>query len=174
MFNVCTPQTSGFPFYLPQWCDIIITIRILLQRTFIAFNFSYIIQCSWALLEKRQLCSYSISQHFIYHYRVHKNTPLAPILSQIYSVHTTPSYLSKIHLNIIILPTSSIPSDFLPCGFPAKSYMPSSSPHACYISVPSTPWLHHYNYTWRGLEIIKFLIMQFSPTSYHFISLRFK
>jgi hypothetical protein len=39
------------------------------------------------------------------HYPVHKNPPLAPILSQINAVRTTSFYFSKINFNIILPPT---------------------------------------------------------------------
>jgi hypothetical protein len=38
---------------------------------------------------------------------------------------------------------------------------------------PSHPsWLDNSNYTWRRVQVMKLLIMQFSPTSCHFIPLR--
>jgi hypothetical protein len=45
----------------------------------------------------------------------------------------------------------------------------------CYMPCPSNPpWLDHSNYTWRRVQVMKLLIMQFSPTSHHFIPLRSK
>jgi hypothetical protein len=40
------------------------------------------------------------------HYRIHKSPSLLPILRQINPIHVSASYISKIHFNIILPPTS--------------------------------------------------------------------
>jgi hypothetical protein len=56
-------------------------------------------------------------------------------------------------------------------AFPPIAYMHYSSPNSCYISCPShPPLLDHSNYTWRRVQVVKLLIMQFSPTFRHLIS----
>jgi hypothetical protein len=101
-----------------------------------------------------------------FHYRVHKRPPLVPILSQIDPAHTTPTYISKIHLNII-LSRPCLPSGLFPSGIPTKTlYAFLVSPYSCYIPCLShSPWLDHPNYTWRRVQVMKLLIMQFSSAS---------
>jgi hypothetical protein len=44
-------------------------------------------------------------------------------------------------------------------------------PHTYYISCQSYPaWLDHSNYTWRRVQVMKLLIMQFYAASCHLIS----
>jgi hypothetical protein len=53
-------------------------------------------------------------------YRVQKSPPLVPILSHIDPIHSIPSYLSKIHFNIVYPPTLGLPSGLFPSGFPTS------------------------------------------------------
>jgi hypothetical protein len=56
-------------------------------------------------------------------------------------------------------------------AFPQISYMHPPS-YSCYMVCQSyPPWLDHSNYTWRRVQLMKLLIMQFSLTSCHFIPL---
>jgi hypothetical protein len=52
---------------------------------------------------------------------VHTSPPLVPCMSQMYPVHMTPSYISKIHINIILPSTSSFLNGFFHSGFPTKT-----------------------------------------------------
>jgi hypothetical protein len=78
--------------------------------------------------------------------------------------------------SILILSTHlrlGLPSGCLLLTPPRIIYMHFSSPRSCYMPCPShPPWLDHSNYIWRRVQVMKFLIMQFSPTSCHFIPLR--
>jgi hypothetical protein len=92
------------------------------------------------------------------------------------SSHIIPSYLSKIRFNFIYPPLRlGLPSGIFPSGFPANIL------HAFLFSpiranCPAHPLLHphHSYYIWRRVQLMKLLIMQFSLTSLHFISLRSK
>jgi hypothetical protein len=58
--------------------------------------------------------------------------------------------------------------------FSLISYVHNSTSHFPFMlhAVPShPPWLDQYYYTWRLVQVMKLLIVQFSPTSCHFISL---
>jgi hypothetical protein len=98
-------------------------------------------------------------------YRIHKCPPTVSILSQINLVHTPTSYFLKIHLNIILPSTSGSPQWSASLRFshqnpvqvsplPQPSYMPRSS--------HSSQFHHPHNSGW-AVQIIKLLIMKFSP-----------
>jgi hypothetical protein len=98
---------------------------------------------------------------------------LVAIMSQINPVHTTPSFLPKIHFNIIHPPMSWsfqwCLSFWLSHQYPICSTL---RPQLCYMPCPSDPsWLDRSNYTWRRVQVMKLFIMQLSPTSCHLISL---
>jgi hypothetical protein len=100
------------------------------------------------------------------HYHVHKSLPLVAILNQINPVHTIPSYLRS-HLFL------SLPSGIFLSGFPTKILYKFAFSRACYIPCPAhPPWLGRSSFTWQRVQIIMLLIMQFPPSTYHFIPLR--
>jgi hypothetical protein len=108
-------------------------------------------------------------------YRVHESHPMFPILRQMKPVHTTPSYLSKIDHNVNLPPTARSSSFLFPSDFPINIlYAFLFSPFVLYALSIYPPCLDHSNYMWRRVQVMKLLIMQFSPTSCHFIPLLYK
>jgi hypothetical protein len=54
---------------------------------------------------------------------------------------------------------------FLP-AFPQITYMHSSSPLSCYVPFPShSPRFDHSNYAWRWVQVMKLLVLKYSPLS---------
>jgi hypothetical protein len=98
------------------------------------------------------------------HYRIHKSSPRALVMSYTKPVNTT-DYISP--RAILILSTH------LCLGLPSGLFPSASPTNNQYEFLPSHPLrLGHSNYNWRGLEITKLFVMQFSPLSRHFIPLR--
>jgi hypothetical protein len=110
------------------------------------------------------------------HYRVHKDTQLVLILSQMSRVYIFPSYFPKIKSNII-LPSAAWSSKWiLPFRLPDQHFVTSSNfSYRCYIPDPfHTPRFDFPNNMWSSVQVTKLLIMKFSPVSYRFLPLRSK
>jgi hypothetical protein len=100
--------------------------------------------------------------------RNHKSSPLVPNLSQINLLHNA----TTISLRPISVLSShlrfGLPRGLVPSGFPTKTL------YAYHMPRPShPPCLDDSNYIWRRVQDIEFLLTQFSPTSYYFITRRF-
>jgi hypothetical protein len=107
------------------------------------------------------------------HNRAHNIPPPGPALSQINPVHTTPAFL-KVQYYPPIYAIIVLVIPFLP-AFPPISHMLSSlPPPPTRVTCPASLWLDHSSYTRRRIRVMKLLILQFSPTSCHFLSFRSK
>jgi hypothetical protein len=103
------------------------------------------------------------------HYCVNKNPLLDPILTHSNPVRSIDPYLPKVHLNVIFPPTPRSSQWSLTFGPPNKNPVNTSPlPHACHMSRPPHHWLNHpNNIRWR-IQVMKFVIMQFSPRTVFF------
>jgi len=98
------------------------------------------------------------------HYRIHKNPPPLPILSQINSAHAPLRFL-KIHFNIILAFMSGS-SKWSP-SLRSRHQNPvrtSPLPHTCYMPLPSYySWFYHPNNILRGAHFVKLCSFFHSP-----------
>jgi hypothetical protein len=140
-----------------KWC-------ISVVKCYVAFK----VLLKYVELRPCETVSHSATQEFPQilqnpkvHCGVHRSPPLVCILSQINSDHYTPSCLIMVFLMV----SSGFPTKIL-YAFPFFFYYMPSPSHP--------PWLYHSDYTWWSVQVMKLLIMQIPPTSYHYISLQFK
>ena len=99
------------------------------------------------------------------HYSIHNSPPPVPILSQVGPVRTLLFHILKIHLNIIFPTMPGSPKWSLSHTFPHQNPVYASPlPHTRYMSHPSpSSRFYHPNSIGWGVQIIKLIIMYFSP-----------
>jgi hypothetical protein len=103
-------------------------------------------------------------------YLIHTSPPTVPILSQLDLVHTPTLQFLKIRLNIILPSSSGSLSNRFPHQNPVYA---SPLPHTRYMPrLPLSSRFHHPKNIGRGIQIIKFFIMYFSPLPCHLVHLR--
>jgi hypothetical protein len=96
-----------------------------------------------------------------YHYRIHKKQALTPILRLMDPIHMLPSYFLKIHFNIILPLRPGVPSDL-----PLQISLQKLSPRLVSKCLSHPFWFEHHNNIWGGAQIIKLLVMRFSPSTH--------
>jgi hypothetical protein len=109
------------------------------------------------------------------HSRDHESSPLVPTWAR--SIQSIPPHHISLR-SILILSTHYVlvflVVSFL-LGLPTYIlYVLLLSPICATCSTSHPPGVDHSNYTWRGLQVMKLLVMDYYPTSCHFICLRSK
>jgi hypothetical protein len=148
-------------------------VRIISPYFFYIYFISPLTHGAEPFFRSRQFCSYSrTSQRFMEpkgsspcsrqpsnspYPDPDQSNPYHPILS----LQDQSQYYPPIYAEVLLMVS-------LHLAFPPKSYMASSSAPRVLHALPITSSL-----TWRRVHVLKLLIMQLSPTSCHFISLRF-
>jgi len=110
-----------------------------------------------------------------FHYRIYKCLPPVTILSQLDPVRTPTSHFLKTHLVIILPSMPGSPKWSLSLRFPHQNPVDASAlPHtSCYMPRPShSCQFYHLNNIGWSVQIIKLLIMQFSPLPCYLVPLR--
>ena len=104
-----------------------------------------------------------ISWNLKAHYCIHKSPLPVPILSQLDPILTPTSHFLKVHLNILPS-TRGSPKCYLSLRFPHQNpVFTSPLTHMRYMPHPSHSRFNHPNNIGWGVQIIKLLIIQFSP-----------
>jgi len=89
-------------------------------------------------------------------------------------IQSSPSHLISL-TSILILSSQlhlCLSSDLFHLDFSTKNWYIFLICLACYMSSPyHGPWCNHPNNIWWSVQVMKFLIMQYSPSSRHFLLL---
>jgi len=100
------------------------------------------------------------------HYCMHEHLSPVSIVSQISTVHATPSHLLKIHLNIILPSMLNLPSGLFHWGLPSKIL--NATP--CLTYMPYVPPTSSLDWGWIGcINKHSCLCRVHSPTNAHLL-----
>ena len=109
-----------------------------------------------------------------FHDRIHNTPPLIPILIKINPVHILPSYIFKIHFNIILPSTATSSKSSLLLGVFLKApCIISLLFNACHMPCQhSSSWFDNPGSIYRRARSIKHLVMGYPANSYCVLPLR--